>query len=158
MNEKKVEFTYKVLKTEELSAEDALLRKIVIESSRHSYAPYSKYNVGAAVVLDGGGHVKGCNQENAAFPSGICAERVALFSASSAFPTATISSLGIIALKDGNIQASVSPCGGCRQVLLEAEQRQEDQPIRVLLFGRDETIIIPSAKDLLPLCFGKTNL
>ena len=158
MEEKKIEFTYKVLKTEELSAEDAHLREIVIESTQRSYAPYSKYNVGAAVVLEGGGHVRGSNQENAAFPSGICAESLALFSASALFPTATLSALGVIALKDGNIQPSVSPCGGCRQVLLEAEQRQDGQDIRILLFGRDETVIVPSVKNLLPLSFGKKNL
>ena len=158
MEEKRIEFTYKVLKTEELSAEDTLLREIVLESTQRSYAPYSKYNVGAAVVLEGGGHVRGSNQENAAFPSGICAESVALYAAAAHFPTATISALGVIALKDGNIQASVSPCGGCRQVLLEAEQRQDGQDIRILLFGRNETIIVPSVKNLLPLSFGKKNL
>ena len=158
MEEKKIEFTYKVLKTEELSAEDAYLRRVVLESSQNAYAPYSKYSVGAAVVFDGGGHVKGCNQENAAYPLGICAERVALNSVATIFPNITLSALGVIAVKDGDIQPSVSPCGGCRQVLLEAEQRQDGKDIRVLLFGRDETIIVPSAKNLLPLSFGKMNL
>ena len=157
MEEKKIEFSVKVLKTEELSAEDALLRSIVIEAARNAYAPYSKLSVGAAVILEGGGHVKGCNQENASYPLGLCAERVALFSAVSKFPNAAILDLGVVAIKDGNVQPYVSLCGGCRQVLLETEQRHE-QDIRVLLFGRNETIIVPSAKDLLPLSFGKANL
>ena len=157
MEERKIEFTYSVLKNEELSDLDKLLRRVVIEASESAYAPYSKLNVGAAVMIPSGGHVKGNNQENAAYPSGLCAERVALFSAMSTFPNTTIVSLGIIALKDGNIQSSISPCGACRQVLLEAELRQE-QDIRVVLFGQEEAIIVPSAKDLLPLYFGKANL
>ena len=157
MEEKRIVLSYKVLKNEELSAADSLLRKTVIESARHAYAPYSNYCVGAVVVFEGGSHVKGNNQENAAYPSGLCAERVALFSARSHFPTATFNTLGVIAIKDGNIQNSVSLCGACRQVLLDMEQRQEAD-IRVVLFGRYEAVIIPSAKDLLPLCFGISNV
>ena len=157
MEERKIEFAYKVLKNEELSDLDDLLRRVVIQASGHAYAPYSKLNVGAAVMFSGGGHVKGCNQENAAYPSGLCAERVALFSARSTFPDTTIETLGIVALKDGNVQFSVSPCGACRQVLLETELRQEHD-IRVVLFGRKEAIIVPSAKDLLPIYFWEANL
>ena len=157
MEEQKIEFTFKIFKTEELSDEDTSLRKLAIEASQNAYAPYSKYCVGAAVVLEDGRCVKGNNQENAAYPSGLCAERVALFAAGANFPNVAIKALAIIALKDDNVQPSVSPCGACRQVLLEAEQRQE-QDIRIVLCGRDETIIVSSAKDLLPLCFGKNNL
>ena len=157
MEDIKIEIVYKVLKTEELSEKDDLLRQITIEAAENSYSPYSKYSVGAAAVLEGGGYVKGNNQENAAYPSGLCAERVALFSAGALFPKAAIYALGVVALREGNIQQSVSICGACRQVLLETEQRY-DQDIRVLLFGRYETIIFSSAKDLLPYSFGKKNL
>ena len=157
MEEKKIEFTYKVLNTEELSAEDLLLKKIVTESARLAYAPYSKYSVGAAVVLEDGSHVRANNQENAVYPLGICAERLAIFSCTSQFPNRTITTLGVIAMKDGDIQPSVTPCGACRQVLLETELNQE-KDIRVVLFGRYEAIIVPSVKDLLPLFFQKTNV
>ena len=157
MEERKIELALKVLRIEELSDDDALLRRIVIEAAQHAYAPYSKLKVGAAVKFNGGGYVRGNNQENAAYPSGLCAERVALFSAGTNFPNATIEALGVVALKDSNIQPYVSLCGGCRQVLLETEQRL-GQNIRVLLFGSDEVVIVPSAKDLLPLSFGKENL
>jgi Cytidine deaminase len=157
MEEKKIEFTYKVLKTEELSADDALLRRIVIESAGYAYAPYSKYNVGAAVVIGGGGHVRGNNQENAVYPLGICAERLAIFNCMSKFPQAVITTMGVVAVKDDIIQPSVTPCGACRQVLLETELNQGED-IRIVLFGNDEAIIIPSAKDLLPLYFEKNNV
>ena len=157
MEEKKIEFTYKVFKTEELSAEDTLLRKIVSESAQLAYAPYSKYSVGAAVVKDDGSHVRANNQENAVYPLGICAERLAIFNCNSASPNSIIRTLGVIAMKDGNIQSSITPCGACRQVLLETELNQEED-IRVVLFGRNEAVIIPSAKDLLPLHFGKKNV
>ena len=157
MNEKKIELLFKVFKTEELSDEDARLRRIAIESAQNAYAPYSKFNVGAVALLEDGSYAKGSNQENVAYPSGLCAERVALFSAGANFPDKAVKALAIVALKDGEIQTSVSPCGGCRQVLLETEQRY-GRDICVLLCGRDETVIITSAKDLLPLCFGKINL
>ena len=157
MEDKKIEVIYKVFKTSELSNEDARLRRIAIETAQHAYAPYSKFNVGAVALLEDGSYVKGSNQENAAYPSGLCAERVALFSAGANFPDKTVKALAIVALKDDIIQDFVSPCGGCRQVLLETEQRY-GHDIRVLLCGRDETVNITSAKDLLPLYFGKTNL
>ena len=157
MEEKKIEIIYKVLKNSELTDEDARLRRIAIETAQNAYAPYSKFNVGTVALLEDGSYTKGSNQENAAYPSGLCAERIALFSAGANFPDKAVKTLAIVALKDDIILDSVSPCGGCRQVLLETEQRY-GYDIRVLLCGRDETVIISSAKDLLPLCFGKTNL
>ena len=157
MEEKKIEISYKVLKTKELLRDDIVLRKNVIEAANNAYAPYSKYNVGAVVVFKDSSQTSGNNQENAAYPSGLCAERVALFSAGANYPDCPIDTLGVIAMKGGKIQPSVSPCGACRQVLLEMEQRQEHD-IRVVLFGRDEAVIFSSAKDLLPLCFEKMNV
>ena len=157
MEERKVEFIIKVLKTAELSSEDSLLRDAAIHAAKRAYAPYSHFCVGAAALLGNGTVVCGSNQENAAYPSGMCAERVALFSAGSSFPDEQVVSMAIVALKDGCVQLSVSPCGGCRQTMLEAEQRY-GRNIRVLLCGKDETIVAFSARDLLPLCFGKDNL
>jgi cytidine deaminase len=157
MEEKKIELAIKVFKTEELSNTDAQLRKCAIKAARKAYAPYSKFRVGAVVLLTDDTYVIGNNQENAAYPSGLCAERVALFTAAANFPDTGVIALAIVALKGGVIQPAVSPCGACRQVMLESEQRY-GRDIRVLLCGCDETIIIPSAKDLLPLCFGKKNL
>ena len=154
MEEKKIEFVFNIIKNEELTKFDKQLRNIVIEASEKAYAPYSKLRVGAAIMFETGCYIKGNNQENAAFPSGLCAERVVLFSALSEFSTVKIKSLGIMAVKNDKIQPSISPCGACCQVLLEAEQRNE-QDIRVLLFGRDKTIIVPTAKCLLPFYFGK---
>jgi len=157
MEEKKIEISYQVLKIEELSKIDAHLMNVVNETTVKAYAPYSNFKVGAAVMFIDGCNVRGSNQENAAYPSGMCAERVALFAARTLFPDYPISTLGVIAKKDGNVQSSISLCGACRQVLLETEQRQQ-QDIRVILFGRYEAIIFSSAKDLLPFSFGEENL
>ena len=157
MEERKIILNYKSVCVEELSEEDKRLRNAVVEAAKDAYAPYSHFCVGAAVLLEDGTIVKGNNQENAAYPSGLCAERVALFSAGASFPAIPAVALAIIAIKGDEIQSSISPCGACRQVMLETEQRY-DRPLRILLCGNNETIIVSSAKDLLPLCFGKGNI
>ena len=157
MKEKSVILNYKSVCSEELSEDDKLLRNDAVDAAKDAYAPYSHFCVGAAVLLENGTIVKGNNQENAAYPSGLCAERVALFSAGASFPAIPVVAIAIIAIKDGDIQSSISPCGACRQVMLETEQRY-GRPLRILLCGNDETIIVSSAKDLLPLCFGKDNI
>ena len=157
MEEGKIILNYRLARTGELPEEDKRLKNAAVEAAKDAYAPYSHFCVGAAVLLENGTIVKGNNQENAAYPSGLCAERVALFSAGASFPAVPVVALAITAIKDGKIQPSISPCGACRQVILEAEQRY-GRPLRTLLCGSDETIIISSAKDLLPLCFGKSSL
>jgi len=152
MEEIKFEITFKRLKTEELSIVDNRLRDTAVKAAKRAYAPYSQFNVGAAVLLRDGAIVEGNNQENRAYPSGMCAERVALFSVGASFPDKPVEAIAIVAIKHGEIQSSIAPCGGCRQVMLETEQRY-GQPIRVLLCGRDATILVSSAKDLLPLSF-----
>lgn len=119
-----------------------------------AYAPYSHFQVGAAVLLDNGNIVIGNNQENAAFPSGLCAERVALFAAASQFPENKAIALAIAARhENGNFtQKAVSPCGACRQVMTETEKRFQ-HPLKVLLYGESEIICIESAQELLPLSF-----
>ncbi len=152
MEEKNIQFKIRVLRPEELSVEDRELRDVAIRAAKRAYAPYSHFNVGAAVLLEDGTVIEGNNQENIAYPSGLCAERVALFSAGASFPDVPVVALAIIAFKNEEIQPSISPCGGCRQVMLEAERRY-GRSIRMLLCGRDKTIIVPSARDLLPLSF-----
>ena len=157
MEERKIILNFKLAGTGELPEGDERLRNAAVEAAKDAYAPYSHFCVGAAALLEDGTIVKGSNQENAAYPSGLCAERVALFSAGASFSSIPVVVLAIVAIKDGKIQSSISPCGACRQVMLETEQRY-NRPLRTLLCGSDETIIISSAKDLLPLCFGKGSL
>jgi cytidine deaminase len=144
------------LRLEELSESDKMLVTRAREISQTAYAPYSKFNVGAALLLDNNQVVTGSNQENIAFPSGLCAERVALFTSGSQFPNNKVLTLAIVAkgelLKPGT---ALSPCGGCRQVMSETEMRQK-QPFRVVLADdNDDVTIFYAASDLLPLTFGK---
>ncbi|MDR1116468.1 MAG: cytidine deaminase [Tannerella sp.] len=157
MRKNKIELTVGVLETGELSSADSRLRAAAIRAAGRAYAPYSHYSVGAAVLLSDGTIVEGNNQENVAYPSGLCAERVALFYAGASYPEIPVVSVAIVAVKDGEIQESVSPCGACRQVLLETERRY-GKPVRILMCGRDEAFVISSAEDLLPLSFNIENI
>jgi cytidine deaminase len=153
MEEIKIELKLTVWKTEELPAEDRHLQQTAVKAAMRAYAPYSHFQVGAAILLDDGTIIEGNNQENIAYPSGLCAERVALFAAGATFPEKQATAIAITGIKDGIIQPPISPCGACRQVMLETEQRS-GRPIRILLCGQDEIRMIPSAKDLLPLSFS----
>jgi len=107
---------------DELSETQVTLINKAIKAAGSAYAPYSKYYVGAAVLLGNGEIITGNNQENAAYPSGLCAERVAIFYAGSQFPDVPATSIAIVAIQNGSIQEEpVTPCGGCRQVLCEKE-------------------------------------
>lgn len=150
---KQIELEVELFRTEVLPAGDRKLYDAAIRAATRAYAPYSHFHVGAAVLLSNGTIVEGNNQENVSYPSGLCAERVALFSAGASFPDIPVVSLAIAAIKDGIIQPSVSPCGGCRQVMLETEQRS-GHPMRILLCGSEETIILPSSQCLLPFSFA----
>lgn len=139
---------------EELDEEQRLLIDAAKEATARSYAPYSRFAVGAAALLANGVIVTGTNQENAAYPSGICAERTTLFYANSQYPDQPVRMLAIAAHNEsGFVDVPVPPCGACRQVLLETEQRFR-HPIRILLYGRKDILILESVKDLLPLSFG----
>jgi cytidine deaminase len=140
-----------------LSSEDNRLRISAIRAAKRAYAPYSQYKVGVAVLLEDGTIIEGNNQENVASPSGLCAERVALFYAGASYPAIPVVSIAIVADKDGEVRKSVSPCGACRQALLETEQRY-GKPIRILMCGCDDVIVVSSAKDLLPLSFDRENI
>ncbi|MBO7317960.1 MAG: cytidine deaminase [Bacteroidales bacterium] len=128
------------------------------ESCKRAYAPYSQFNVGAAAMLDNGVIITGSNQENAAYPSGICAERTTLFYAGAQYPDNAVTMLAIAAYKgDAYTKTPTAPCGACRQVILETEHRY-NTPIEIILYGEEKTYIITSIESLLPLCFGKTDL
>jgi len=152
MEEIKIELSFKRLYTARLSEEDRRLYDSAVSAARRAYAPYSQFHVGAAVLLKDGTVVEGNNQENIAYPSGLCAERVALFTAGASFPEQPAEKIAIVAMKDGVVRPAIAPCGACRQVMLETEQRY-GQPVRILLCGKDETILIASASDLLPFSF-----
>ncbi|MCD7900527.1 MAG: cytidine deaminase [Bacteroides sp.] len=148
----------KVFQFEELTATDQNLIIAAKDATNKSYAPYSNFAVGAAARLKNGTIVIGSNQENAAYPSGLCAERTALFYANSEYPHQPVETLAVAARNQkGFLNEPIPPCGACRQVMLETENRF-NQPFRILLYGTDEIYEIKSVQDLLPLSFSKTNM
>lgn len=144
----------KVCAMDELSETDRLLVQKAQEATLRSYAPYSHFRVGASVQLEDGTIVTGTNQENAAYPSGLCAERTALFYANSQYPDQVVTALAIASrTENGTLcQSTISPCGACRQVMVETEKRF-GKPIRILLCGTEDIYIAESAQCLLPLSF-----
>ncbi|NMH29671.1 cytidine deaminase [Flavobacterium sp. SE-s28] len=144
---------------DELPEASKNLMKHAIQARKTAYAPYSRFRVGAAVILDDGTIVIGTNQENAAYPSGLCAERVALYAAASAYPGKIISAIAISAASDkGDTHEPIPPCGSCRQSIIEYEQR-DGRPISILFMGEDGAVILSqSTKNLLPLSFDKNFL
>ncbi len=162
MEERKIETNYKVFGYDELTGEDRELVDAAKAMTRTSHAPYSKFHVGAAIRMDNGDIVRGSNQENAAFSSGTCAERTACFQASALYPGMPMRKIAIAAWtrlhhpEDAPEELCfqdkpISPCGSCRQALLEYEAAYG--PIEVLLYGRDGVAVLPSVTSLLPLCF-----
>lgn len=148
----------KVYQYDELDSTDKLLVKAAMQATERSYAPYSKFSVGAAVLLDGGTLITGTNQENAAYPSGLCAERTALFYANSQYPDKTVGVIAIAArTEQGFVNTPILPCGACRQVILEAEKRY-NYPIRILLYGKECVYEAQSISDLLPFSFDASAL
>ncbi|RAR74258.1 cytidine deaminase [Flavobacterium aciduliphilum] len=135
------------------------LMHLAIETRKKAYAPYSLFRVGAAILLDNGKIVVGNNQENAAYPSGLCAERVAIFQAGAVYPDSKIVKLAITAASDHNpTLAPIPPCGACRQSIAEYEFKQ-DIPIEIYFMGESGEIYKSnSIKNLLPLSFDKTSL
>jgi cytidine deaminase len=143
-------------------AECTETEKKLIEAAKNAtfnaYAPYSGFKVGAAVLLGNGKIIVGNNQENAAYPSGLCAERTAVFFANANFPDEKVEMIAIAAYYNGAFtKEAVGPCGACRQVLLEAENRF-GSPMKVLMCSDDAVYIVDSVKDLLPLSFGEDML
>lgn len=162
MKEIKIVTVIRECSYEELSPEDRALVDAAKEATRTSYVPYSKFHVGAAIRMDNGEIVSGSNQENAAYPSGICAERTTAFYASASHPGMPMRKLAIAAWSNEGrdpglewedyFQASpISPCGACRQALLEYETLYGE--MEVILYGREKIYVFPSVASMLPFCF-----
>ncbi|MEG1839543.1 MAG: cytidine deaminase [Bacteroidaceae bacterium] len=158
MKELIIKTCIKVCKYNELCVEDKALIDQAVEATKRSYAPYSKFSVGAAALLANGVTVTGTNQENAAYPSGLCAERTTLFYANSQYPDQAVTALAIAARTErGFINHPIPPCGACRQVILETEKRYQ-QTIKILLYGAEHIYIIEGVAGLLPLSFDKSDM
>lgn len=143
---------------DELSPQDQELVQAAIKATNNAYANYSRFYVGAALRLENGKMVIGANQENAAFPSGLCAERTAVFAAQANYPDSPIETLAIAGRNEkGVLPDPITPCGACRQVILEIEDRYK-KPIRILLYGTQKIYCVRSVKDLLPLSFVDENM
>ena len=139
---------------DELNEQDRALLEAAIDATKGSYAPYSHFNVGAAVRLADGTVVTGANQENAAFPSGLCAERTAMFAASAQHPGVPFEALAVICSRDGRLMPNPgSPCGACRQVMAQYE-RLAGRPMRILLGSRDTVLAFTGVESLMPLVFN----
>jgi len=144
--------------TDELPVSEQELVKNAKEAALRSYSPYSKFSVGAALLLANGEIIQGNNQENSAYPSGLCAERVAVFYANSKYPDVPVRAIAITSHTNGSFsETPVPPCGSCRQVLLETEDRYQT-PVKVILCGENKIKIVESIKQLLPLFFDKQML
>ena len=151
--------TISVLSKEELSAQELNLMQQAIEARSKAYAPYSNFTVGAAILLDNGIVVQGSNQENAAYPSGLCAERVAIYYAGATYPNAKMLKMFITASpEDRDLEEPIPPCGSCRQAIAEYEIKQETS-IELFFMGAKGLIYKSnSLKNLLPLLFDKNHL
>ena len=154
MTSKEIKISYQEYETlDQLEPKDKELAQAAIEATALAYAPYSKFNVGAAVMFEDGVIVKGANQENAAYPSGICAERTALFYASASRPDKAMAEIAIAAQQNGEfVERPVTPCGACRQVMAQY-QTKSGIPMKVLLIGAQKIWKFEKVDDLLPLIF-----
>lgn len=153
MNVKEICCRVEELSWNELSEGERALVESAKEATSGSYSPYSKFEVGAALRLSNGEVVKGSNQENVSYPCGLCAERTALFYANAAFPNDSVEMLAIAAKNEsGFLPSPITPCGACRQALLETENRF-GKPITVLLYGTERVYRVTSVASLLPLQF-----
>jgi cytidine deaminase len=154
MTHKEISIAYEEYRNGEILGErEKELLDNAAKAASSAYAPYSKFNVGAAVRLSNGEIVSANNQENAAFPSGLCAERVAIFYAHAKYPDATIDSIAVTAMVNGKIcKVPTYPCGACRQVMAESESRA-GKPIKVIIGGEEIVQIMGGVSSLLPFIF-----
>lgn len=137
----------------QLEAQDRKLAQAALDAQKNAYAPYSNFHVGAAVMFEDGEIIKGCNQENAAYPSGICAERTAMFYASAKRPDTTMVSIAIAGGLNGVLSDQpTTPCGACRQVMAQY-QIKGGKPISVILVGASKIWKFEKVDDILPFMF-----
>lgn len=154
MKEKSINITYKEYESlDQLSPADRVLAEAAVKATEGAYTPYSHFNVGAAVRLSNGEIVSGANQENMAYPSGLCAERTAMFYASARYPEATMEAIALTGGMDGKIcQSPATPCGACRQVMAEY-QMKSGKPMEVIMIGSEKIWKFSKVDDILPLIF-----
>ena len=158
MKEKKIVTALTVYMHDELPEDYLKVINAAKEASNRAYAPYSNFQVGAAILLDNGNIVSGSNQENSAYPSGTCAERTAMFYANSQYPDAKPLIIAVAAQTGGAfLENPITPCGSCRQVLIESEVRYQ-KDITVLLYSEKAVYRLNNTKALLPLAFDNTFL
>jgi len=160
MKKKNIAFEIEIYESlEELFEADKKLMAKAIEARKNAYAPYSNFKVGAALLLENGEVVIGNNQENACFPAGLCAERVAIFQAGAKYPNVVIKSIAISATSmNYKVDTPAAPCGNCRQSISEYEVKQK-QPIQILMMGEvGEVLKCNSIGDILPLAFNNSFL
>lgn len=160
MENKQLILSYQIFESElALSQSDRELLTRARDVAKNAYTPYSHFKVGAAVLLDNSEIIVGCNQENAAYPSGLCAERVALFSAYAQFPMIPVNTIAITAIGNKSvIEEPISPCGSCRQVIAEFESISK-HPIRILMQGEKGTVMcFEGANTMLPFMFAEDVL
>ena len=150
----KIEISYEVYESvDALPVEDKELLLEAEKISETAYAPYSNFLVGAAIRTENGQIVTGNNQENAAYPSGLCAERTAIYYLGAQFPNQNINTIAVAARRRGEEFLAVAPCGSCRQAMVEYESKQ-DKPIRFIMRGENGTVLVlPAIKSLLPFSF-----
>lgn len=154
MQQKNLEINYREYDSlEELPLPDKSLLQEAVNATAGSYAPYSNFNVGAAVRMSGGEIVTGSNQENAASPSGLCAERVAIFSAHHKYPTQAIEAIAVVGKQNGELTSELTfPCAACIQVMTESQKRS-GKPIRIIVGSAEKVQVFDSVNDLLPFSF-----
>jgi cytidine deaminase len=159
MKQINIHSTITILNEQELTTIELDLKNQAFEARSKAYAPYSKFTVGAAILLDNGLVVKGSNQENAAYPSGLCAERVAIYYAGANYPDSKIVKMFITASpQDRDLEVPIPPCGSCRQAIAEYEFKQ-DISIEIFFMGAKGDIYkSDSLKNLLPFVFDKNHL
>lgn len=154
--EKNLTISYKEFDNwKELSADDIELVEKAFDVSKDAYAPYSKFYVGASLRMEDKSIILGSNQENIAYPSGLCAERVALFYAGAIYPNLKVKKICVVAKGDLIPKENwVSPCGSCRQVIAESQNRQKE-PIEIILVSQNNRVLVfHSVTDLLPFVFN----
>ncbi len=159
MKEKNISVSYTEYESAaEMSPADRELVELAVKATGSAYTPYSKFNVGAAIRLDDGTVVTGSNQENMAYPSGLCAERTAMFHAGAAYPGRAMLAMAIAATQGGELTPDpVSPCGACRQVMAEYQTRG-GRPMEIILVGRSSILKFSRVDDLLPFIFDNLKV
>ena len=159
MSEKRLTIDYEEFASaSEMQPQDQELVAAAIDAQKGSYSPYSNFQVGAALRLDNGMIVKGANQENAAYPSGLCAERTAMFWAGANYPDAAMEVLAIAGADKGVLcESPASPCGACRQVMAEYQKKQ-GKPMQIILVGAKRIRKFACVDDLLPFIFDSLSL